>query len=160
MYGQHSKPSQTVRPSTEDRSASLVGGMKEALELAKVRVVIKLASPKEGLWDVYHVPVERDHILPWRDLRAQFREVDAGKTMYRYGRSKTMHWDHACARPNTLREPLAITLRDGYEAGCLICDNCYGRDKNSNIWRNRDRDGLRKEQREWDQRLANASTTG
>ncbi len=49
------------------------------------------------------------------------------RIMYRYGRSKVMHWNTRCAQSSSNTIPTEIKLLDGKLAGLRTCQNCWDR---------------------------------
>ncbi len=65
----------------------------------------------------------------WVALRSICKAEKADLTMYRYGKSKVVHWNTECAKSNADHAPKKVKLLDASLAGLTPCKNCYYRTK-------------------------------
>lgn len=79
-----------------------------------------------GLQAIY---VGDDYITIFKNKISQRATTfkNAELMMNRYGKSKVMHWNDKCAKPNTNAKSLKVRMLDGLLEGCSVCLNCQGR---------------------------------
>lgn len=63
----------------------------------------------------------------WAGVRMGCKVGSENQVMYKYGKSKTIHWNNKCAKPNTDAAPIEIGLLEGILSGHSECRNCWGR---------------------------------
>jgi hypothetical protein len=65
----------------------------------------------------------------WTAMRVGCKVGEENRVMYKYGKSKTVHWSTKCAKPNTDATPSEIGLLDAILSGHKECGNCWNRTK-------------------------------
>jgi hypothetical protein len=65
----------------------------------------------------------------WQAMRIGCKVGEENRVMYKYGKSKTIHWSRNCAKSNTNATPDEIEHLDAVLSGHKECGNCWSRTK-------------------------------
>lgn len=86
--------------------------------------------------DYITVYTKKAKLEPWEErqggqdyaaLRILCKPGEESQQLYKYGKSKTIHWNTNCAKANATQEPTKVQHIDAVLAGHKECKNCWGR---------------------------------